>query len=175
MTRILVSFLALLLTTTSHADDVVARGQFGVLTRDNALALYEATAFCLEQVGQPQLLQNVSAEQAIQGYARAFPGADAETQVALGSARQQWQHTRQHWDTLPLEQKRGFALDVLTLSFGDQTARQLLGMQSPQRGSTTNPGSLPSFDEGYEGSDCWGGAGCSDFSTDSGYTFDSYE
>jgi len=165
--------LALVLTPTlALADDIIARGQHGVLTRDNALALYEATAFCLEQVGQPQLLQGTSAEQAIQGYANAFPGADADTQAALASARQQWRETRQNWDALPIQQKRAFALDVLTLSFGDHTARQLLGIQS--RNSNDMHG-LPSFDEGYEGSDCWGSAGCSDYSSDGGYTYDSYE
>lgn len=175
MMRAALLLVGLLGSLLAPAQDVVARGQFGVLTRDNALALYEATAFCLEQVGQPQLLEGVSADQAIQGYAQAFPAADADTQAALGSARQQWQQTRQGWDAMSLADKRAFALDVLTLSFGDQAARQMLGIGSGGGSGSSDLGSMPSFDEGYEGSDCWGSAGCSDYSTDSGYTYDSYE
>ena len=168
--------LTLLFSPVTQADNVIARGQFGEFTRDNALALYEATVFCLQQVGQPQMLANVSPEQAIAAYAQAYPIADAETQVALTHARQSWQQTRQQWQYLSMDQKRAFALDVLTLSFGDQTARQLLGMPAGGTGGdSSGTAGLPSLDQGYEGSDCWGSAGCSGYDSGSGYTYDSYD
>lgn len=176
--------ILLLFTTYSHADRVIAQGQHAQLTEDNALALFEATEFVLQQLGVQQLIENIDEQDAVAEIADAFPNASAQEQQVVSQARQYWNQAQGMWSSLSLQSKRAFAYDVLLLSLGPAAANQLLG-GNPATGSTgsasarfnaTGGADMPSLNGGYEGSGCWASAGCTgyDSSTDT-YSHESYD
>lgn len=95
------------------------------LTRDNALALIEATDFVLGKLGQPSQLMGKQ-EQAIQALVAAWPTMDAGTRQKLVGARAQVALAMQNWEAIGGEAQLAFARDVLNISVGQQASNQLL-------------------------------------------------
>ncbi len=71
-------------------DPVLARGDYAVLTQDNAAAFVEGLRFVLGRLGADQLLQGVSDQQLYAQLARRFSAGLAQDQLALAGARARW-------------------------------------------------------------------------------------
>jgi len=158
---------------SGSGQEVLARGAYGVLTRDNAVAFIEALEFVLAQLGRPDALAGHPREQLIAQVAQTFPRGSAEDQYAIANARELWSETQSRWDLMPQEEKLAFARDVLVLAWGEQAVAGSAGQGGAGGGSGT--GASMYINPNYPGSDCWASAGCADYDAGSGtYTYEEY-
>ncbi|HEX7002566.1 MAG TPA: hypothetical protein VF168_00050 [Trueperaceae bacterium] len=146
------------------ADDVIASGAYGELTRDGAIAFAEALRFVLAELGETQALAGVSDAQIVDALAGGFPSLDPESQQALAAARQIWEQTRQGWAYSDPGARQEFALAVLTIAYGEQAARSALGITGASNGGGSTLG-MPSPDpylqeQTNNATSCWAAAGC---------------
>lgn len=117
-------------TAGAQAGGVIATAPDGsTLTRDNALALVEATDFVFVKLGKGAQLAGKQ-EQAIQALATAWPTMDLATRQKLGNARAQVGLAMGNWEALGGDNQLAFARDVLTISVGQQASTQLLAQFS---------------------------------------------
>lgn len=164
----------------TSSSPIIAKGSYADLTEDNALAVFEAYAFSLEQLGYTQTLGEVEKQQFMTFAVQEYPLADQETQLSLSRARDVWTQVQQNWGNASLEEQRGFVLAILSLVHGEEAVQQNLA-QSARSGDTSMLDSLgcSSVDscmqtlnpEGYEdmvnAQNCWAGAGCESYDAES--------
>lgn len=110
----------------SQTDPVIVSGASGQLTQKGFNAYMQALEFCLTQVGNPVQFDTNQRIQFRQQMIQAFPSLPAEAQQNLAQAEQLWNQYRQSWETLPVDSKKQFAYDVLSLAYGEQAAAQAL-------------------------------------------------
>jgi len=147
-------------------DQVIARGQYAVLTLDNALAFIEAVEFSLQQLGRQVSYGEAEKKQLLEAIVQAYPQGSKQEQVILSRARQIWNNAQANWNSVPVEDRREFVTDVLVLAFGEDTARQLIAQASGGSGGGGGGGGYAAG-WGEVSSDisnttgCWGSNGCS--------------
>lgn len=117
------------------ADQALAHGPGGTLTRDAAEAYVEALEFTLAELGEPTSFGPDLRAEIHQALSAGFGGLPLEDQIALAEFRKVWTLTRQGWATLPLENKRQFAWAVLALAFGEEAAARAVGLAATGSGT----------------------------------------
>lgn len=133
----------------AEAGAALATGPDGLsLTRDNALALVEATDFVFTKLGKSSGLAGKQ-EEAIQALVRAWPTLSAQERQGLTQARATYTQATQNWEALGPEGQLEFAQAVLGVSVGQAAANQLLAPFTGQGGGQTNAGN------GGGGGDPW--------------------
>ncbi|MGI9293723.1 MAG: hypothetical protein ACR2PS_07045 [Pseudomonadales bacterium] len=99
-------------------------------TRDAAAAYLDALEFCLSQIGSSITFDAQARQMMLNELNRQFPSLPLAEQVKLATAPATWHHYKTSWNALSMEQKTAFAFDVFTLAFGEEAARQALGLSS---------------------------------------------
>lgn len=112
---------------TAAASPVIAKGSYADLTEDNALAVYEAYVFSLQQLGYTQSFTDADKQTFMDFAVQEYPNTDQETQLTLQRARDVWTNVQANWDSASLEDQRGFVLAVLALIHGEEAVQQSLG------------------------------------------------
>ncbi|MEX2535228.1 MAG: hypothetical protein WD273_06455 [Trueperaceae bacterium] len=169
------------------ASQVLATGQYGQFTHDAALAYIDALKFSLQQVGQAHILADTSDQQIIDALAANYPSLDPETQAVMADARQIWTETQAGWSVSSAAEKQEFVLAVLTIAYGEQSARTALGVGG--NGGGNGGGSfgggdyvgMPSPDpqiqeDTMNAQSCWAAAGCDSYDpVGNDFNFDNYD
>jgi hypothetical protein len=169
-------------------NHVLAEGAFGRLTLDNAFAFIEAVEFALEQVGYPYRFTAAERDELLASFTAAYPLATQADQAVLAQAREIWTNAQANWPRASEEDRRQFVLGVFALFFGEEAVAQwaAAGTARPQGGGAAR--SCGSFEEctsafvdertwteTFHSQGCWAAAGCSDYSPEVGFTFESYD
>lgn len=166
--------------TQPDGSPIVATGQFGTLTQDNAAAFIEALEFVLAQIGYAYTFTDAERSQALQAIAQNYPQLTQVEQVTLAQARYIWERVKVNWATTSAADQREFAVGVLVLAFGEETVAQWAGSGGAGGGggSCTTfedcTGSLldgQSWSDTFNAQSCWVAAGCTSYDT-SGGTFE---
>lgn len=110
-----------------------------VLTRDNALAMVEATDFVFGKLGKSSGLAGKQ-EEAVQALVRAWPSLSSAERQGVSQARSSFTQAAQNWEALGPEGQVEFAQAVLTVSVGPQATNQLLAPFTGQGGAATGGG-----------------------------------
>lgn len=161
------------LAAPAAADEVLAEGAGGDLTRGGADAFVDALQFTLEQLGRPADFDDPSRAQIRDALADHFGGFPPAVQADLANARAIVDHYLQAWPMLGGEERRDFAYTVLAIAFGEQAAADALGMGQGGSSGGSGASGLPDVDAPVPGSDCWAAAGCADYDAGTGtYTFE---
>lgn len=116
------------------ADEALAIGPGGTLTRDAAEAFVEALEFTLAELGEPASFGPDLRREMHQALAAGFGDLPPDDQVVLASFRDVWTLIRQNWAVLPLDEQQAFAHAVLATAFGEDAAGRALGSASGGRG-----------------------------------------
>jgi hypothetical protein len=173
---------------TAPADDpVLARGAYGDLTQDNALAFLEALEFSAVQAG---LVQGFSEEDrllVIQTLAQNYATLQPHEQALLTQTREVWTRVQANWPTATQAEREEFVLGVFVLAFGEEAVQQAIG-GGGSGGSGGGGGSCATIDdcmstyapEAYQDTvnaqGCWSAAGCSSYDpVDNSFTYESYD
>jgi hypothetical protein len=156
------------------ADEVLAEGSGGDLTREGADAFVDALQFTLEQLGRPADFDDPSRAKIRDALASHFGGFPPDVQGNLANARAIVDHYLQAWPRLGGEERHEFAYAVLAIAFGEQAAADALGgSQGGASGGAGGAYGLPDVDAPGPGSDCWAAAGCADYDAATGtYSFE---
>ena len=161
---------------------ILAKGRYADLTEDNALAVFEAYAFSLQQLGYTETLGEAQRQEFMTYAAQEYPYADQETQLTLARAREVWTQVQANWQNASLEEKRGFVLAIISLVHGEEAVQQNLGQNATGSGSDSGGdysslgcssvySCMQTLDpEGYQdmvnAQNCWAGAGCSSYDSE---------
>lgn len=157
-----------------------APGQGGAFDAADARAFHAALVFSLQQVGRADVAAQLSERDVTAALVRAYPSANPQARSALDTASETWPQLQAAWPSMSLEQKRELVYTVLAIGVGEQAAGQLVGAAASQgqggsrRGGGGGGGGSFDVNVDYEGSNCWGSAGCTGYEADGGgtYTFE---
>lgn len=166
-------------TQPGDGSPVVATGQFGTLTQDDAAAFIEALEFVLAQIGYAYTFTEAERAQALQAIAQNYPQLTQVEQATLSQARNIWERVKVNWATAPAADQREFAVGVLVLAFGEETVAQWAGSGGGGGGGTCTTfedctGSVldgQAWSDTFNAQSCWAAAGCNSFDASTG-TFD---
>jgi hypothetical protein len=176
--------------TTSADDPVLARGAYGDLTQDNALAFLEALEFSAVQAG---LVQGFSEEDrllVIQTLAQNYAALQPYEQALLTQTREVWTRVQANWPTATQAEREEFVLGVFVLAFGEEAVQQAIGGGgSGGSGGGSGGGSAcatiddcmstyapEAYQDTINAQGCWSAAGCSSYDpVDNSFTYESYD
>ncbi|MDF1523467.1 MAG: hypothetical protein P1P87_11740 [Trueperaceae bacterium] len=175
--------------SASTDDPVLARGAYGDLTQDNALAFLEALEFSAVQAG---LVQGFSEEDrllVIQTLAQNYAALQPYEQALLTQTREVWNRVQANWPTATQTEREEFVLGVFVLAFGEEAVQQAMAGGSGGSGGGGGGGrncatiddcmstyAPEAYQDTVNAQGCWAAAGCSEYDpVDNSFTYESYD
>ena len=168
-------------------DQILARGAYGDLTQDNALAFVEALEFSAVQAGLVQGFGEEDRLLVVQTLAQNFATLQPNEQALLTQTREIWTRVQANWPSATQAEREEFVLGVFVLAFGEEAVQQAVG-SGDGGGGGGGAASCATIDdcmstyapEAYQDTvnaqGCWSAAGCSSYDpVDNSYTYESYD
>lgn len=174
---------------SASTDAVLARGAYGVLTRDDATAFVEALEFSLRQSGFSARFSDAEREQMLEAIAASYGTLGPSDQAVLAQAREVWTRVQSNWASASEADRREFVLGVFVLAFGEEAVQRASAGGGGGGGAAGGDPSCATIDdcmsayadpETYQDSmnaqSCWAAAGCSDYDpADNSFSYDTYD
>lgn len=142
----------------AQSNSILATGVGGQLSMDAANAYVDALQFCLQQIGDPTVIDAQTRQMIINNMSTAYATLPADTQAELANARAVLNQYQASWNYISLQQKQEFGYSVLSLMYGEQAAAEAVGWSSGGGyGGGSNSVGYGDIDTSGGGNVCYGG------------------